>query len=91
MKGLIDAYLESTSEFSKMLKDRTAEEIAYDREVVAGLRKSLSIQEALKLAGEKYPGEALQWDDETLQDIEAHYDYLKNYEDILMKRRQHRR
>ena len=91
MKGLIDAYLESTAEFSEILKDRTAGEIAYDEEVIAGLRKGFPIKKALKLAGEKHPNEALQWDDETIQDIEAHYDYLRNYEDIQMKLKRQRR
>jgi hypothetical protein len=46
---------------------------------------SLSIKNALKLADEKYPAEALQWNEETIQDIKAHYEYLKNHEDIIAK------
>ena len=81
---LSDAYLESAAEFSAMLKERTPGEIAYDSEVVAGLRRGLSILKALELAKEKYPDEALQWDDDIV-DIQDHYEYLMNHEDILSK------
>lgn len=82
---LLDAYLESTTEFSTMLKERTLGEIAYDNEVVAGLRKGLAITKSLELAGEKYPNEALQWDENTIVEIKDHYEYLMNHEDILSK------
>ena len=85
MKELIDSYLKGTAEFSSMLEERSLGEVSYDNEVVTGLRKGLSIERALKLAGEKYPGEALQWEDETIKDIKAHYEYLMNHEDILAK------
>lgn len=85
VKDLIDSYLKGTEEFSAMLRERTPGEVAYDNTVVAGLRKGLSIKKALKLAGEKYPDEALQWDDETIQNIKAHYEYLRNHEDIIAK------
>jgi hypothetical protein len=85
VKELLDAYLPSSAEFSEMLKERTQCEIAYDSEVVAGLRRGLSILKALKLANEKYPTEGLQWDDGTIVDIKAHYEYLMNHEDILSK------
>jgi hypothetical protein len=85
VKALSDTYLASTAEFSEMLKERTPGEIAYDSEVVAGLRRGLSILKALELAKEKYPDEALQWDDNTIVDIQDHYEYLMNHEDILSK------
>jgi len=85
IKDLLDAYLESTAEFSATLKERTPGEIAYDSEVVAGLRRGLSIKKALELAGEKYPDEALQWDETTIAGIKDHYEYLMNHEDILSK------
>ncbi|MDP2753540.1 MAG: hypothetical protein Q8P40_04035 [Nitrospirota bacterium] len=85
MKDLLDSYLKGTEEFSAMLRERTPGGVAYDNTVVAELRKGLSIKKALKLAGEKYPDEAFQWDDETIQDIEAHYEYLRNHEDIIAK------
>jgi hypothetical protein len=85
VKELSDAYLESAAEFSAMLKERTPGEIAYDSEVVVGLRRGLSILRALELAKEKYPDEAIQWDDDSLVDIKDHYEYLMNHEDILSK------
>ena len=85
MKELIDSYLKDTIEFSSMLEERTAGEVAYDHEVVIALRRGLSIKRALELAGEKYPEDALKWDDETINDIKAHYEYLMNHEDILAK------
>ena len=85
MKDLIDSYLKDTIEFSSMLEERTAGEVAYDHEVVIALRRGLSIKRALELAGEKYPEDALKWDDETINDIKAHYEYLMNHEDILAK------
>jgi hypothetical protein len=85
MKDLIDSYLKDTVEFSSMLRERTAGEVAYDNKVVIGLRRGLPIKRALELAGEKYPDDALKWDDETINDIKAHYEYLMNHEDILAK------
>jgi hypothetical protein len=72
VKELLDAYLDSAAEFSEMLKERTQGEVAYDYEVVAELRGGLSISTTLELANEKYPDEALQWDDDTIVDIKAH-------------------
>jgi len=83
MKEMIDSYLKGTTEFSSMLEQRTEGEVAYDNEVVTALRKGLSIKKALDIAGEKYPDDALQWDDETIDDIKAHYEYLMSHEDIL--------
>jgi rubrerythrin len=85
VKELSDAYLDSAAEFSEMLKERTPGEIAYDSEVVAGLRRGLSIVKALELAKEKQPDEALQWNDDTIADIKEHYEYLMKHEDILSK------
>ena len=85
VKELIDSYLKDTVGFSSMLGERTSGEVAYDNEVIIALRKGLSIKRALELAGEKCPDDALQWDDETIDDIKAHYEYLMNHEDILAK------
>jgi hypothetical protein len=85
MKELIDSYLKGTVEFSSMLGERTADEVAYDQEVVMALRRGLSIKKALEVAGEKCPAEALKWDDETINEIKVHYEYLMNHEDILAK------
>jgi hypothetical protein len=85
LKELIDSYLKDTVGFSSMLEERTAGEVVYDNEVVTALRKGYSIKKALALAGEKYPDDALQWDDGTIDDIKAHYEYLMSHEDILAK------
>ena len=85
VKELLEAYVESTAEFSAMLKERTAGETAYDHAVVAGLKSGLSITKALELAGEQYPDEALQWDENSIVEIKDHYEYLMNHEDILSK------
>jgi len=85
VKSLVDSYLKDTEEFFAMLGERTSDEVAYDIAVVGGLRKGLAIEKALKLAGEKYPAEALHWNEETIQDIKAHYEYLRNHEDIIAK------
>ena len=85
MKDLLDLYLAGTREFSAMLAERTQREIAYDGEVTAGLRKGLSIERALQSAAEKYPDEALTADSDSIKDIKAHYEYLKDHEDILSK------
>jgi hypothetical protein len=85
VKNLVDSYLKDAQEFSAMLGQRTSGEVAYDNAVIGGLRKGLSIKKALKLVGEEYPTEALHWNEETIQDIKAHYDYLRNHEDIIAK------
>jgi hypothetical protein len=85
MKELIDSYLKDTVKFSSMLEERTAGEVPYDNEVIIALRRGLSIKRALEVAGEKYPDEALKWDDETINDLKGHYEYLMNHEDIMAK------
>ena len=56
----------------------TADEIAYDRLVVEALNNGMPIQAALSFAGTRYPAEALQWTDEDLDGISAHYEFLRN-------------
>ena len=78
----LDAYIAGASD---IIGERTPEEAAYDRTVVDELNRGRSIQEALRIAGEKHPQQALQWDDDTLGDIAAFYDYLKTHEEIMRK------
>jgi uncharacterized protein YchJ len=66
-----------------MLDKRTSGEIAYDKEVVAGLKNGLSIELALKAAGEKNPAEALKWDKGTIESIGDHYKFLRGHEEIV--------
>ena len=37
------------------------------------------------MAARKYPSEALQWNEETIGDIAAHYEYLMEHEEITRK------
>lgn len=85
MKNLMEAYLQSTREFSLMLAQRSPAEVAYDNEVLAGLRKGMPVREALEAAARKFPDEALQVDAASLGEINDHYQYLKNHEDILAR------
>lgn len=87
MKELIAAYLESSREFAAMLEERTPSEVEYDNEVIRGLKKGLPIKKVLKLAGEKHPEQALQWDENTIVDLKAHYEYLKTHEEIMARLR----
>jgi len=82
MDKFIKAYLDRAREG---MGERTPAEIEYDNVVVEALNQGHPIQEALAIAGAKYPGEALQWDLDTISDIAAHYDYLKQHMAILKK------
>ena len=74
-------------DFAAMLEERTPSEVEYDNKVIQGLRKGLPIKKALKHAGEKYPEQALQWDENTIADLKAHYEYLKTHEEIMARLR----
>ena len=79
-ENLIKAYLARAEE---IIGKRTPAEIAYDDDVVAGLKMGYPIEAALAKAAQKHPTEALSWDDTTIGDIAAHYDYLKEHAQIL--------
>ena len=85
MKDLIEFYNQTSSEFQEILDERTPDEIAHDNVVIKELKKGRNIMKALKLAAKQYPKETLQYNDETIVDIAAHYDYLLNHEDIKAK------
>jgi hypothetical protein len=85
LKNLIESYLQSTREFSQMLEQRSPAEVAYDNEVLTGLRRGMAIRKALEAAAGKFPDEALQLDDASFGEINDHYQYLKNHEDILAR------
>lgn len=82
-KDMFQAYFTGNAEFIAMVGKRTAGELAYDNEVVAGLKNGLSIEQALKAATEKNPDEALQWNNDTIEGIRDHYLFLKGHEEIL--------
>ena len=76
VSALASAYLNSTSDFGQTLHERSEGEVAFDNEVLKCLRHGMEIREALAAAAAKYPDEGLQWTEETLPHITAHYEYL---------------
>ena len=67
----------------QVIGKRTPKEIAHDDEVVTGLEMGLPIEAALTNAAQKHPSEALSWDADSIADIAAHFDYLKEHGRIL--------
>lgn len=51
--------------------------------VVEELNRGRTIKEALAIAREKHPDEAIKWDDSNIGDIAAHYEYLKEHTHIM--------
>ena len=78
----LNQYLQRSQE---IIGDRTREEVRYDKEVLRWLRKKKKIQKAIERANKKYPKEALEIDDETINDVAAHYEYLLEHENIMKK------
>lgn len=85
---MIKAYLARSEQ---IIGQRTPDEMAHDDAVVQALGQGHPIQAALAIAAAKHPKEALQWTPETLADIEAHYDYLREHAAILATIRQRQR
>ena len=80
MDKTIKAYLDRAAE---IIGDRTSSEIAYDDAVVEALNQGRTIEEALAVAGEKHPSEAIKLDNGNIGDIAAHYEYLKEHTRII--------
>ena len=80
MDRILKAYFDRVAE---IIGDRTPGEKAYDDAVVGALRRGCTIKEALANAGEKCPGEALRWGEYNIEDITAHYEYLREHDDIV--------
>jgi len=80
--NLINQYLQRSQE---IIGDRTREEVRYDKEVLRWLRKGKKIQKAIERANKKYPKEALEVNDRTINDVAAHYEYLLEHENIMKK------
>lgn len=80
MDKTIKEYLDRAAE---IIGDRTSSEIAYDDAVVEALNQGRTIKEALAVAGEKHPDEAIKWDNGNIGDIAAHYGYLKEHTRIM--------
>ena len=79
---LINQYLQRSQE---IIGDRTREEVRYDKEVLRWLHKGKKIQKAIERANKKYPKEALEVNDRTINDVAAHYEYLLEHENIMKK------
>jgi len=80
MDKITKEYLDWASE---IIGDRTKSEILHDDAVVEALTQGQTIKEALSITGKKYPSEEIKWDDGNIGDIEAHYDYLREHNNIL--------
>jgi len=78
----LNQYLQRSRE---VIGDRTQEEVRYDKEILRWLRKGKKIQKAIERANNKYPKEALDVNDRTINDVAAHYEYLLEHEDIIKK------
>lgn len=80
MDKIIKEYLDRASE---IIGERTGGEILHDDAVVGALNQGRTIKEALLIAAKKYPDETIEWNDGNIDDIEAHYDYLREHKRIL--------
>ena len=80
MDKILKAYLDNAAE---IIGHRSPSEKAYDDAVVYALRQGKTIKESLAIAGAQFPDEAIQWSDDNIEEIAAHYDYLRNHSDIL--------
>ena len=82
MDKFLEAYLKRAQD---VIGERSPEETAYDNEVVDALNQGRPISEALAIAAARFPTEALQWNLDTINDIAAHYEYLKEHLAIVKK------
>jgi hypothetical protein len=80
--NFIDQYMQRSQD---IIGKRTPEEEKYDNEVIRCLKKYGKIRKAINKASKKYPDEALKYNDETIGDIESHYDYLMKHMEIVQK------
>ena len=76
----LEQYLNTANE---IIGDRTKDEERYDKEVLRWLRKG--IKKAINKANKKYPKEALKVDDNPINEIASHYDYLLEHDNIIRK------
>ena len=79
---ILEQYLNRADE---IIGDRTKDEIRYDNEVLRWLRKKKGINKDIKKANQKYPKEAIQVDENNINDVAAHYEYQLEHENIMRK------
>lgn len=77
---MIKIYLDRAAE---TIGERTESEILHDDTVVEALNQGRTIKEALSIAGKDHPAEAIKWDNGNIDDIAAHYDFLKEHAKIM--------
>lgn len=80
--NFLEQYMERSQD---IIGERTPEEEQYDNELIKCLKKYGKIRKAINRANKKYPDEAIKYNDENINDIAAHYDYLMNHMDIVNK------
>ena len=80
--SLIDQYMQRSQD---IIGERTKEEEQYDNELIKWLKKHGKIRKAINKANKKYPDEAIQYNEENIGEIEAHYDYLMKHIEIVGK------
>lgn len=80
--GLLDEYLRRSQD---IIGNRTQAEEKYDDEVINWLKKGAGTKKAISKANKKYPDEALKIDSGNINDVAAHYDYLKEHMEIINK------
>jgi hypothetical protein len=81
----VDILKQYISRANEIIGERTPDEQKYDHEVIRWMRRGKSISKAIAKANEKYPSEALQVDDDTLADLQAHYEYQPDHDAIMEK------
>jgi len=69
----------------EVIGQRTSGEIKYDAEVLKWLRRGRSIRDAIKKANRHFPDEALKVSTENEADVEEHYRFQLQHEDIIGK------
>ena len=79
----MDILKQYTERANEIIGERTPDEEKYDREVIRWIRRGKSIRKAIAEANEKYQTEALQVNDDTLADAQAHYEYLAEHDAIM--------
>lgn len=80
--SLIDQYLRRSQE---IIGNRTRAEERYDHEVIKWLKKGVNIRKAINKANKKYPDEALKVDETNVDDVAAHYEYLRQHMEIMRR------
>ena len=79
---ILEQYINGANE---IIGERSKDEERYDKEVIKWLRKGKEIKKAIKKANQKYPKEALNVDENNINDVAAHYNYLLEHDNIMRK------